>query len=230
MPYHRDFSLITLDAVTKALEEAPLVPSRKLLKDDLHKRMKLLKEYGLTTLDELQKKLKSQKGFAEIVSAITIPEEYLKILLREINSWQPKPNKLRDFPQTEDGLLSALEKEGLKQSKALYERIYTLREREALARALSLDLGELERLARLCDLSRVRWVNHTFAFMLYEAGYRTVADLAAADIDALYEATNRINREYNFYRNAIGKSDIALTIRAASGVEIEMEYGTLPGK
>lgn len=230
MAYHRDFTKITIDDLTTILEDAPLVPSRRLIQDGLHDKMTLLKESGMTTLAQLQKTLKSKKGFAELCQRVAIEEEYLKILLREVTSWQPKPNKLADFPGTDQGLIDTLAGAGIKQSKVLYERIVSLQDRIELAETLGLDANELERLARLCDLSRVRWVNHTFAFMLYESGYRTLKALATAEVDTLYEDANRINREHNFYRNAIGIRDIALVIRAANDINDEMEYGTLPGK
>ena len=80
------------------------------------------------------------------------------------------------------------------------------------------------KLAKLTDLSRIRWVNHTFAYVLLEAGYDTAEKVAAADYKALYETVKTLNEEREIYKGHIGVHDMKLCVEAAEDVSLEIEY------
>ncbi len=50
-----------------------------------------------------------------------------------------------------------------------------------MSKQIGISENELLRLAKLTDLSRIRWVNHAFAYVLFEAKYDTV-EKAAKDV------------------------------------------------
>ena len=80
------------------------------------------------------------------------------------------------------------------------------------------------KLTKLTDLSRIRWVNHTFAFVLLEAGYDTVEKVANSDYKELYEKVKKLNEERNLYKGHIGLHDMKLCVEAAQDVSFEIEY------
>lgn len=224
MPYYRDFSKITLDEYATVLESCHLAKSRMILREDIVSRFTLLKKTGITDLADLLKKLKSKVAFPKIQKETGLSEEYLKILLREVKSLQPSPNKIAEFPQIASEIVAKLASQKIKHTRQLYDYVCTPEQRASLAKTCNLSLANIEYLARLTDLSRVRWVNHTFAFMVYEAGYRSLQALASADAESLHKAIKDVNTKYSFYANAIGLGDIKLCIEAAQTVPQDMQF------
>ena len=83
---------------------------------------------------------------------------------------------------------------------------------------------QIEKLAHLTDLSRIRWVNHTFASVLYKADYDSVEKVAHADYQTLYEDVKKLNDERNLYKGQIGVHDMKLCVEAAQDVSLEVEF------
>ncbi len=79
-------------------------------------------------------------------------------------------------------------------------------------------------LTKLTDLSRIRWVNHTFAFVLLESGYDTAEKVSNADYQELYETVKQLNKEREIYNAHIGASDMRMCIESAKGLDYEIEY------
>jgi len=77
---------------------------------------------------------------------------------------------------------------------------------------------------KLIDLSRIRWVNHTFAFVLYESGYNTAEKVATADPEKLYEKVKKLNDERKFFPAHIGLTDMKRCVEAAQLVPFDIEY------
>ena len=80
------------------------------------------------------------------------------------------------------------------------------------------------KLAKLTDLSRIRWVNHTFAYVLLESGYDTVEKVANADYKELYTTIKQLNEERKIYNAHIGERDMKMVIESAQGLDFEIEY------
>ncbi len=76
----------------------------------------------------------------------------------------------------------------------------------------------------MIDLSRIKWVNHTFANVLYEAGYDTVEKVAKADPAVLYETIKALNEKRQLYKGHIGKNDMQLCIEFANDVPLDISY------
>jgi uncharacterized radical SAM superfamily protein len=80
------------------------------------------------------------------------------------------------------------------------------------------------KLAKLTDLSRIRWVNHTFAYVLLETGYDTAEKVANADYQELYKAVKQLNEEREIYNAHIGVRDMKMVVEAAKDLKFEIEY------
>jgi hypothetical protein len=222
--YHIDLRTISLADYRETLRSADLLPSRIVLKDDLDRNFAVFQSLGLNTVEDLRKALNTKKRLQEFSSESGLPEGYLAILIREIRSLQPKPNKLSDFPETSAEAVDKLAEAGIKHTAHLYEYVQTPADRAVLAARTGVDEGEILRLARLSDLSRIRWINHTAAYVLLEAGYSCAADVAGADPAQVHEDVNILNEQRKIYNAHIGLHDMALCVAAAKDVPRDMVF------
>ena len=117
-----------------------------------------------------------------------------------------------------------LENLGIKDTFQLFDKILTPQSRHKLANETGISERDILRLAKLTDLSRIRWVNHTFAYVLLEAGYDTAQKVAAADYGQLYDTVKKLNQERGIYKGHIGLHDFKLCVEAAKDVTPEIEY------
>ena len=224
MGYYIDFSKVNLTDYKKRLMAVQLVPSRMLLRDNIALKFDKLALQGISNIDELISALKTPKNLAALASASDIEEDYLKILKREINSTIPKPNKFQDFPNIKPETVAVLNEADIKNTTQLYDRIISAKTRKAFESVTGLSPKTVIKLAKLTDLSRVQWVNHTFAWMLYELGYDTVEKLSAAEAIQLHKDLNTFNAVHEIYHHPFGINDIHRVIFAAKEIPLEVEY------
>lgn len=224
MGYYIDLSSINIDDYKRKLEFADLLPSRVILKDNLDERFSYFKSIGITNVLELQKLLKKKDKLAELPKVDGMEENYLVILLREINSIQPKPNKIKDFIGISTESISNLEKIGIKDTVKLFDKGLTPESRKELAAITNINEDEILELAKLTDLSRIKWVGTTLARMLYDIGIDTVGKASRADYIELHKKINQINKERNYYKGQIGLHDMKLFVEAAKDVTLEIAY------
>ena len=224
MGYYRDLDALSLEDYQAILESADLLPSRQMLQKDTAARFAALKAQGLATIADLQNALKTKPKLQAFAQKSGLDEDYLKILIREVNSLQPKPNKLADIPDVPEVVVSALANLGIKDTVRLYDRVRTPADRAALAAEAGVDEAAILHLAKLTDLSRIRWVNHTFAAILFAAGYESAAQVAKADPEQLHADVKRVNEEQGYFKGQIGLHDIVLTVNAAKDVAGEIEW------
>ncbi|MBG0771891.1 MAG: DUF4332 domain-containing protein [Anaerolineaceae bacterium] len=224
MGYYRDFDALSLEEYQAILENADLLPSRRVLQEHTAARFAALKAQGLATVADLQTALKNKAKLQAFALQSELDEDYLAVLIREVNSLQPKPNKLADIPDVSVEVVSALAKLGIKQTVQLFERVRTPADRAALAAEAGMDETAILHLAKLTDLSRIRWVNHTFAAILLAAGYESAADVAQANPQQLHADVKRVNEERGYFKGQIGLHDMALTVNAAKDVGREMVW------
>jgi hypothetical protein len=66
-------------------------------------------------------------------------------------------------------------------------------------------------------------VNHTFAYVLLEAGYETVKIVADADYKEMYIKIKKLNKEREFYKGSIGEHDMKVLVESAQILDFEIE-------
>ena len=81
-------------------------------------------------------------------------------------------------------------------------------------------------ITQLCDLTRIKWVNSTFAFVLYTCGYKTTEAVAKADYTKLYEDILSQNKEKQLYKGNIGLNDVKLCVEEAKKLTIDITYSS----
>jgi hypothetical protein len=220
MAYYIDLEKILIDEYRDKLESAYLPPSRMILKEKLEERFSHFKSIGVQNVKELLQLLRKKDKLAELQKAGCFPENYLVILLRELNSMLPKPNKIEEFPGVSEDTMAALKKLGINDTLKLYDKIVSPASRAELAQTTGIAATEILILTKLTDLSRIKWVGVTFAYMLCELGVDTVEKVANADPGILHDRINQINKEKNFYRGQIGLNDIKIVVDSAKEVPL----------
>ncbi len=224
MGYYIDLKSISIDKYKEILKTTELIPSWKILERDIDKNLDTIKKYNIKNLDDLLMALKDKDKVREFSKRSGLQEDYLAVLKRVVNGYQQKPNRIRDFTCVTEDTAVKLEKIGIKNTLKLYDMILTDEKREALSNKTGISKDELMKLAKLTDLSRIRWVNHTFAYVLLEAGYDTVEKVSNADYQELYEKVKQLNEERNIYNAHIGIRDMKMVVEAAKDLNFEIEY------
>jgi hypothetical protein len=224
MGYYIDLEKITIDDYRIKLESSYLPPSRMILKDKLDERFGYFKCIGIKNVKGLIQLLKKKDKFAELSKIDCLSGDYLTILLRELNSTLPKPNKIADFTGISKDPVGKLETIGIKNTEKLYDKVITKFDRQILAESTGIDVKEILELAKLSDLSRIKWVGLTYARILYDLGVDTVEKVSKSDPNDLHIRINRLIKEKSTFKGQIGLNDIRILIEAATELPLEIEY------
>jgi len=224
MDYYIDLSKISIDSYKTKLETAYLPPSRQILKDRIHDRFDYFKKIGIRNVKELMLILKKKEKLAELANDKLFSDNYLTILLRELNSILPKPIKIKEFSKVSDEVISKLEKIGIQDTAKLFAIVKNADCRKALSDKTGINENEILLLTKLSDLSRIKWVGANFAQMLYDLDYDTVEKASQADYTELHTKINQINKEQRIYKGQIGLNDIKIFVNAAKDVPLVIEY------
>lgn len=224
MGYYIDLEKITIDDYRIKLESAYLPPSRMILKDKLDERFEYFKSIRIKNIKGLIQLLKKKDKFTELSRIDCLSEEYLTILLRELKSTLPKPNKIDDFNIISKGSVEKLEKIGIRNTEKLFDSVITKTDRQKLADSTGLDYADILELTKLSDLSRIKWVGVTYAQMLYNLGVDTVEKISKSDPIDLHARINQMIKEHNIFKGAIGLNDVQILVETANELSLEIEY------
>lgn len=224
MGYYVDLKSISIDKYKDILKSTELIPSWKVLEENIDENLDVIKRLNIKNLDELSTAIKSKQDIKMLSEKSGLPEKYLEVLKRVVNGYKQKPNRIKDFSCVTDDTIVKLEKLGIKNTLKLYEMILTADKRDELSKNTGIDKSKILKLAKLTDLSRIRWVNHTFAYVLMESGYDTVEKVAKADYKKLYTTIKQLNEERKIYNAHIGERDMKMVIESAQELDTEIEY------
>jgi len=224
MGYYINLKNISIDDYKRILNSADLIPSWMVLKENIDENFDIIKELEIQDLDALQETLKTKKRLHEFSEKSGLSEDYLIVLRRMINGYHPKPNKIIDLPDIEEDVVERLEAIGIKNTLQLYCKVLTAEDRDKLSQSTGINKGIILRITRLADLSRIRWVNHTFAYVLLEAGYESALGVANADYRNMYEEIKQLNEEREIYKANIGINDMKRCVESAKDLDFEIEY------
>jgi hypothetical protein len=224
MSYYIDLSKISIKNYQEKLKSSYLPPSRMILKENNTEELNYFNNLGIKNIQDLLKVLKDKQKFSEINSQNIFPNNYLTILLRELNSILPKPIKLSDFKNISKDAIVKLEAHKIKNTIKLFDKILTPESREELSHNLNISKEDIMKLTRLTDLSRVRWVGATFAWVLLELGVDTVEKLSKSNPIELHIRVNLFNKEKATYKAQIGLNDIRIVVDLAKEISFDIVY------
>ena len=215
MRFLLDLEKMSLVQFQSRLAGQDLLPSRKILHEEIEPRFALLAAQGVQTLGGLIAALKTKKHVLAFAEQTGLPVDYLTILRREALSYQPKAVALAKFPGAEADVLARLASQGIRQSFDLIEHSQTAADRAALAEKNGVAEDTILELLFLADLARVNGVGPVFARMLLDAGVPTSAALAGADAAALYAELMALNQVHEYTRARFTEKDMAYCIEMA---------------
>ncbi len=224
MGYYIDLEKISIDDYKEILRTADLLPSHMILTKNIDEIFNLLKKRKIENLEELRTALRSKNKLQDFSKHSGISEDYLKILIRNVNGYRQKPNRIKDFPGISENVILKLESVGIKNTLQLFDKILTPQSRKDLSSQTGISEREILRLAKLSDLCRIRWVNHTFAYVLLEVGYDTAEKVADAEHQELYEKVKKLNEERQIYKGHIGVNDMKRCVEAAQDLTFDIAY------
>jgi len=216
--YHRNLQDIAIGDFSKELELASMIPSRKNLGVDIPDRLKCLGDHGIENLSDLLAELKTPKKLKAFARTTGLPEDYLVNFRRELGSIRPKPVKLGAFPSLDAADIMKLKEEGITDTRQMFDNAATGDQRRALGSRTGIPEERLLEIAKLSDVSRIKWVGANFARVLVDSGYDTAENVAKADHRQLYEAVIAVNEKKHYYKGKIGKNDMKLCVLAAGNV------------
>jgi predicted flap endonuclease-1-like 5' DNA nuclease len=222
--YHINLKEISLDQYKQTIKQTELIPSRRILKEQIDQRFERLQACGISNLDDLLSAAKNAKKIADLAKNTGLSEEYLTILRREVNALIPQPKNLRNFPGVEPTIVVKLEKRGIRNSKQLFLATRRKQERTQLAQAADIDPEKLLELVKLADLSRVYGVGPIFARLLFDGGADTVESLAQADSEQLFRELEHRYLEAGYSKADFKERDIRFCIRMARDLPKSIEY------
>ena len=224
MGYYIDLKSISIDKYKEILKTTELIPSWKVLGKNIDKNLNIIKNQNIENLDELLTALKNKDEIQEFSKQSGLPADYLEVLKRVVKGYRQNPNKIKDFTCIPEVVSNKLEKLGIKNTLKLYNEVLTRQKRTEFSQKTGISMDEMIRLAKLTDLSRIRWVNHTFAYVLLESGYDTAEKVANADYKKLYETIKKLNEKRKVYNAHIGERDMKMVIESAQSLVFEIEY------
>lgn len=216
MSYYINANKVKLEDLMSRITESDLVPSRRKLLEDIEVNFDKLKKCGILTLADLRKSIKNPKNIVPLSEKTRIEIEYLTLLRREVESYFPKAYILSAFDWLEKNQITKLERKGYKNAALLYEAFEIPSKREEIIASTGLEKDFTDDIIALVDLTRIQWVSPIFSKVLHEAGYNSAKSIAEANVEELYKAVERINKEGRYFKGKIGIRDIARLIKSAS--------------
>ena len=196
MKYNLDLASLSVHQYKEILKKQNLLPSRRILLQHLDENFQLLENMNISTISQLGKSLSSPQKISSFAATSGIPEAYLVILRREIHSLVQKPVPLSSFPDIASSVLQKLHDEGIDNSKDYFES----------------NRVEGDELSGLSDLVRINGVGPVAAKAFYEAGYKSVSDVAHAEAASLLGRVSDVNEARHYYKANLGIKDMQFCI------------------
>lgn len=218
MPYYVDANRVTIEDLMSRITESDLVPSREVLLDCIEENFATLKKSGISTLADLRQYVKNPKSIGALAQKTGIAVVYLTLLRREIESYFSKNYPLSSFDWLDVNQIAKLESKGFNNSALFFDTFEVRHRRDDLIASIGLEKSFVEELFALVDLTRIQWVNPTYAKVLVDAGYKNAELISAANANDLHEAIQNINRDGQYFKGNIGLRDIKRLVKSAAYV------------
>lgn len=214
--YYLDDNSTDLDALQSRLETTDLIPSQLPLMVSITDKMNVLRSADIASMGDLRRALKDSKSLKALSEKSGIDPEYLNLLRRTVNGFFPKPRSLKEMDWVDQDAIAHLKNAGITNTRQFLDAISV--NGKELAKDVGVDGKDMQELAAISDLCRVRWVSPSFARAIVAAGVNGASALAEADPEALCQAIADANRNADFYKGKVGLRDIRRLVAAAAHV------------
>ena len=217
--YSIDLANFSLDRLKELTENREMLPSRKILQENLDTRFNILKSQGISNLKELVDVLNTKGKLEKFARHTNLPVDYLTILKREAGSYISSPVKLKDFPEIDSKYLIKLSKIKINNSKQLFDNTQTKAERQAISESTGIPVDKINELFSLSDLVRIWGVGAVFARIIYEAGTKSTREFAESDAKQEFTKNVHINKIKEYTNAKFTQKDIEFCIELAKELE-----------
>lgn len=204
--YSADLMSIDLDTFEETILTIELLPSRRVLAEEISRVAPKLKKMGIEDLEGLRVLLRDKERYAELAAGLGVDAKYLTVLNREVNSYVSKPIPLSQLGIFDDAELDRLRRSRIRSTKDLYERCSPASARQEIATEHDVDAERLDHALEISDLVRINGVGPAFAHFLYGLGVRSPGDFNSSAPQEILER----------YRDSLGES-------APPGPELRLE-------
>lgn len=206
--YMPDLSKITLNEYKEELKTGRLLPSRKPLLEDIDGKFNILMKSGYNSLFDLKKALDNKKKFDEMVKKTDLPNDYLKLLKREVGNVLPVPIKFSEIPNISEKIIKKLADLDITNTEILFPYIVDSQSRKEFSKKSGLNDDEVLWLTKIVDISRIKWVGPKLAKLIVDTKFDTVEKLASAKPTEALAAFNEAKQTNKAYDGALGINDI----------------------
>jgi hypothetical protein len=214
-PLAIDLQAIRLEEFQHMLENKDLLPSRKILLEEIHVRFQTLAAAGIKTMDDLWQGLKTSKKVVQVAESTGVPQEYLTILRREVGSYLPRPVKLAELPGVSAEEIEMLRKAGIGTNQQLLLQAAGDETLVDLARRTGVPQEMLLEMVRLSDLCRIIGVGPVFARILLEAGIESVHAFVNAQPEKILERVDAVIEAKQYVQASVTINDIQYCLESA---------------
>jgi hypothetical protein len=221
-----DLEQFSLEQLRAIVESGDLLPSEKVLEDEIPQRFAALESMGIRNLKELTTSLSTKKKIERFSQESGLPQDYLTVIRRRAGFYTPRPKPLKGMLGVEPEYVKCLAAAGIKNTKQLFERTKTRQGRAELSRKANVPDYALLKLTKLADLSRAPFVGPVYARLFYEAGADTLEKLAKSDSEDLLARIHEVNEEKNLTKAALPLSvaEMESFLEIARMIPITIEY------
>jgi hypothetical protein len=223
MGYYIDFEKISIETYKNLLFTKYLIPSQRVLLEGIEENFEKLNENDIISMNDLLVSLKTKKKAMDFAEKADMSIDYIIVLRREISGRKPSVRKIVDYPTIDIEVKEKLVACGLNSSKDVYDFFVEKGLRESAA-ILSISEEAAVHIARLMDVTRLRYVSPIFSTVMVLSGYDTVEKISKADAGAFYNAIRKLNKEKGIYKGNIGLNDIKFLIEDTELVDKDLMF------
>ena len=173
--YGIDLEAFSLAALQDVLAHGDLLPSHRVLRDNLAAHFATLAAHGITNVQQLVNTLTTKAAVERFAAQTGIPRDYLTLLRRHVRGYIPNPVNLAAIPGLDVEVVKRLAAVGITTTRHLSEQARTRAARAALVQQIGIAAPVMEELMQLTDLARIGWVGPIGVCLFHEAGAHTVA-------------------------------------------------------
>jgi hypothetical protein len=206
--YSINLTKITLDEFERTMTTSYLLPSERMILNDISLNIRKFKDRGYKNIKELQNLLKNKKNYDSISADFEVDKEYLKILNRMVNSFNVKSAGIEKLDIFTDSELKSLYSEGIKTNEILYETLKDDNKIKLISIKTGIPAEKLEYALHIADLVRINGVGVGYAKSLYDVGIKSVNDYNKAPSQTILDRISSHNREIVHSKATLGISDI----------------------
>ncbi|MDP2217742.1 MAG: DUF4332 domain-containing protein [Methanolobus sp.] len=201
-------TIFLLEEFDKTMRTAQLLPSQMPILDDLSLNMQRLRDKGVINLQQVHDLLKKKENYPAVSKDTGIPEDYLVILNRMVNSYIVKILPLEKLEIFSHDELEMLKKQNIKNTKQYYEAFSNAGPRDVLSAVTGIFVSRIEYALCITDLLRINGVGVGYAKILEEIGVKSIGDYNKTSSEKILCSVNALNKERAFTKATLGISDI----------------------